>query len=190
MCGGALVTNKHVVTAAHCIDEASGRLNRVTYALIGDTTLAIAGDTKRFIIKIKKKTLYPGWTRKTKIIQNDIAVLLLDTPVSLTKYPHIKPVCLPNKERFDDAIGRQGIVTGWGAIKEDGPFHSVLQELKVYILQKKFCKSSTGSNRCAGYEKGRKDACLRDSGGPLVVKGNYLKTVYCSAFSLSQFKKK
>lgn len=70
----------------------------------------------------------------------------------------------------------QGVVTGWGAIREGGPTSDTLQEVQVPIMSNSECrKSKYGERRitdnmlCAGYKDGGKDSCQGDSGGPLHV---------------------
>lgn len=92
----------------------------------------------------------------------DIALIKLDKPLEFRD--PLRPVCLPDfKKSF---MGMDGIVTGWGATRENGPLAEKLQEVKVPILSNAQCKESKyGPNRitenmmCAGYKEGGKDSC-------------------------------
>ena len=61
---------------------------------------------------------------------------------------------------------------GWGYTKEgSGQTSNVLMEVDVPVVDQKRCKKSysqvTQNQICAGYQKGGKDSCSGDSGGPL-----------------------
>lgn len=70
----------------------------------------------------------------------------------------------------------KGVVTGWGAVQEQGDTSVTLQEVTVPILSNIDCrKRGYGQTRitdnmlCAGFEEGKRDSCQGDSGGPLHV---------------------
>ncbi|VDI24389.1 plasma kallikrein, partial [Mytilus galloprovincialis] len=103
---------------------------------------------------------------------NDIALIKLDKPLDLTDST-TKAACLPNKH--EDFDGLVCTVTGWGALHTDGPGTRLLNEVDVPIMDSNRCKYYLGnviygSNICAGYNQGGRDACQGDSGGPLVCK--------------------
>lgn len=61
---------------------------------------------------------------------------------------------------------KQGIATGWGAVKEQGDISATLQEVVVPILSNNECrKTGYGASRitdnmiCAGFKDGDKDSC-------------------------------
>lgn len=62
--------------------------------------------------------------------------------------------------------GKEGTVTGWGAIKESGSTSSTLQEVMVPIMTNAACRATkyparkiTENMMCAGYTEGGKDSC-------------------------------
>lgn len=76
----------------------------------------------------------------------------------------MRPVCLP--PAGESFANKDGVVMGWGAIKEGGPLASTLQEVKVPIISNEECgKTAYGSTRitvnmlCAGIPEGGKDSC-------------------------------
>uniref|UniRef100_A0A8C8VMN8 Peptidase S1 domain-containing protein n=1 Tax=Pelusios castaneus TaxID=367368 RepID=A0A8C8VMN8_9SAUR len=103
----------------------------------------------------------------------DIAVVQLSTPVEFTNDVHA--VCLP-EALFVLPHDTKCFVTGWGALRSDGPSINYLRQAEVKIIDTYICNSAEVYNGvikpgmvCAGYLEGKIDACQGDSGGPLVT---------------------
>ena len=128
-CGGTLVGDRYVITAAHCTAIARNIDIRV---LIGDTTLGVANDTTRFFKTVSEIRQHPNYNRLTA--KHDISVLVLSSPVDLKAHPNIKPACLPSTETKADMFGRTAVVTGWGTLDYEGIRTSNLNEAIVKIL--------------------------------------------------------
>ena len=122
--------DRYVITAAHCTD---GRHPDNITVLIGDTTLGVTNDTAAFVRNVSKIIQHPGFKNKPDL-DNDIAVLVLSSPVDLFAYPNIKPACLPTTETKADMFGRDAVVSGWGILGDDEPLSSHLKEVMVKIL--------------------------------------------------------
>ena len=125
-CGGTLVGDRYVITAAHC---SMGENN--IRVVIGDTTLGVANDTTRLIIRVSEIREHPKFNLKT--VENDISVLVLSSPVDLKEFPNIKPACLPTTETKSEMFGRSAVVSGWGK-NNISLVPSNLNELTVKIL--------------------------------------------------------
>lgn len=176
-CGGTLVGERHVVTAAHCT---YGKTPGSIKVLVGDTNLATKHDATAFMKNVSKIINYPQYTSEK--IENDISILKLESAVNLTMYPNIKPACLPTqtigKPLLNTFVDKPAVITGWKepTINNLSVFH--LQEYMVNINNKTNCGNSTldPSMLCVASQK----SCQGDSGGPLVAKdpNNY------NAFSL------
>jgi len=169
-CGGTLVSDRYVITAAHC----TGRDPSAIKVLIGDTSLAIANDTTRFIKDVAEIRQHRNYYDRT--YENDIAVLVLSTTVDLYAYPNIKPACLPDTETVDDLIGERAVVSGWGTVGTGQHLNGHLHKVTVDIYGKSNCgvhtSEMTEDMMCAGIMEGGKDSCQQDSGGPLVSKND------------------
>lgn len=106
---------------------------------------------------------------------NDIALIKLSKPITFTRF--ILPACLPEHNFAERVLMRQeeGMVSGFGRVREGGLQSTFLQKLTVPYIDRGKCIESSKfkiSSRmfCAGYDQEEKDACQGDSGGPHVTR--------------------
>ena len=85
-----MVGDRYVITSAECIYFKPA--NNIS-VLVGDTTLGVANDTSRFFLNVSEIRQHPDYDGYNS--QNNIAVLVLSSPVDLKAHPNIKPACLP-----------------------------------------------------------------------------------------------
>ena len=171
-CGGTLVGDKYVVTAAHCVYKQYEGNDKHLFVKLGYTHFRYWHFTPgSLLISVKKKTIHKNYIPYPGSMENDIAVLELEHTVDLKKNPHIKPACLPYKSLSSDFIGKMVIATGWGREKNKKSPPN-LKEVKLKMLGTN-CGgfgTLTSDQFCAGDLLGGKvDTCAGDSGGPVVV---------------------
>ncbi|XP_068963494.1 brain-specific serine protease 4-like [Petaurus breviceps papuanus] len=180
-CAGSLITNRWVVTAAHCFKD-SVEPSQFS-VLLGAWQL---GNPGYRAIRVGMAWVLPHpkyiWKESNR---GDIALVRLDHSIKFSE--RILPICLPDST-VKLLPGTSCWIAGWGSIG-DGvllPYPQTLQKLKVPIISSETCSRLywqgvgqgviTSDMLCAGYLEGKKDACLGDSGGPLMceVNGSWL----------------
>ncbi|XP_015782661.1 trypsin-like [Tetranychus urticae] len=165
-CGGTIIGNRWIVTAAHCANHID---NNNTIAVLG----AIDLTPFQYHVKaaINSTFVHPNYNQNT--IENDIALLKTSEKIDLTgqNYP-ISSACLP--ESLDQQPSGNAIVTGFGKTSESGGSSStLLRAAEIPVMSLEACKEYYGNRvypkmLCAGYKEGKHDSCQGDSGGPLV----------------------
>ncbi|ESO98452.1 hypothetical protein LOTGIDRAFT_66705, partial [Lottia gigantea] len=164
-CGGTIIDNRHIVTAAHCMVGNSIRP-------ASSITIGVGSSYKNNLrnYRVSRVTVHPNYQPNT--FDYDVAVLTLSS--SLTRSRCIQPACLPTPS-LQLRTDTKCMVVGWGLTQYPGGYSpNNAQKAMVPIVSMSQCKQSYGSNTindlkiCAGYLSGDKDACKGDSGGPLL----------------------
>lgn len=163
MCGGVLIADRFVLTAAHC-----GHF--MTTVTIGAHTAFYQGQEEcRETRTVVRRVDYPTYDNPR--YAQDIALLELDAP---SEYTPIKLFTHQPDLANLEAVGTMLTVSGWGRLSDGGPTANVLQKAQVPVISNAECQakypeeSITDSMFCAAYPDGGIDACSGDSGGPIV----------------------
>ncbi|XP_033731958.1 brain-specific serine protease 4-like isoform X2 [Pecten maximus] len=164
-CGGTLLNDETVLTAAHCIHNKKKKYFRV---VVGDYNRRndekkTRGEKK---IRVKKIRKHPDYARG---VLHDLAIMKLKKKVKFNQY--IQPIPGLANDTMD-LMNSTCYVTGWG--EDGGPWGSaiILQELQTYVVTNEQCQAGivkgpavTDDMICTDSEP--KGACYGDSGGPL-----------------------
>lgn len=163
-CGATLISETHVLTAAHCIKPFQQADIRVK---LGEYDFEQEGETKDQTFTLASMKIHENYDDVS--FENDIAILKLNGVA--TKSESVWPICLPPPtEKFTN---RRAFVIGWGTIYFGGPVSSTLQEVNVRVWENSQCAANyaqldrrvLGTMLCAG--ETNRDSCQGDSGGPL-----------------------
>ncbi|KAL0822074.1 hypothetical protein ABMA28_005439 [Loxostege sticticalis] len=163
LCGGFIISDRHIVTAASCVKDINDPKHLV---VSGGSTMLNDGKIIK-ISEIKKHPLYDPIT--TRRYAYDVAVMKTMNHMTFDDYMNM--IELPQENEVV-AVSSRIVVAGWGEPEEDY-YSEELRKVTLVVNDIKDCNETdhegqlTDHMLCAGNKRGRA-ACWGDTGGAAV----------------------
>ncbi|XP_022687408.1 serine protease 44-like isoform X3 [Varroa jacobsoni] len=169
-CGGVVISNRYIITAAHCLPGVHPR--ELTIRL-GEFDFSQHENSRRRDYHVSRIVRHPQFNESNNNFA-DIALIKVNEDIAFNQ--NLLPVCMPEEESF---ANKEATVIGWGVTSFGGPSSSILMQLTLPVWDNAECQDKLNTIvvypqfLCAGLkDKGGHDSCQGDSGGPLMVENS------------------
>lgn len=183
ICGSTIISNRHLITAAHCIYDAGDFIKAERLlAIPGMYNIDNFADENAKFAYIESVHAHQEYIYEDDLNDADIAILYLKQVLVYSEY--IIPICLwKDSNDLDRVVDQEGIVAGWGVTEKGST--TIPTFIKATIVTRKSCRDNfermLPQNSRVFCGDGRGSApCNGDSGSGFVLKrGNqyYLRGI-------------
>lgn len=169
-CGGTIIDDYWIMTAAHCFIGPNGLgFMWEELEIVGGATDLLSGTG--ITARIHSLIIHPGYRPKGGKYHNDIALVKTNVPLRDGRFGTTSiPLGIPG----DDYVGETAVVSGFGRRTQNGNSSPKLYQTTFSIMSEKTCVKHFSSEYynqtvmfCGGDAKNT--ACVGDSGGPVTV---------------------
>ncbi|XP_047027303.1 trypsin, alkaline C-like [Helicoverpa zea] len=167
-CGGNILNNRSILTAAHCVGNRSPAMFRFRAG-------SIFANSGGVVYSVQQIINHPNYNQAA-FLDYDFAIMRSASTIVFNN--HVNPVRLAGAN-YNLADNQVVWAAGWGLTEQGGFSSEQLRHVQVYTINQEICRNRyagryviTENMLCSGVlDVGGRDQCQQDSGGPLYHNG-------------------
>ncbi|XP_037043639.1 connectin-like [Bradysia coprophila] len=136
ICGGTIISNRHILTAAHCVQKKNSlRILSPHEVIVRVGSYNISNESEMGVVQrnVSDIFIHPDWDVFAYAFDADIAILVLSETITFTY--GIQPVCMPADGIMEQV---EGIVVGWG-LQENRMRAEIPRQTSVRAINESHC---------------------------------------------------